>query len=357
VSISEEEQERFRKAFEQIETQMINAIKSGKTIHDVFCKQMMEQKHIVIPFLQQQMPKQFVDLVKWEDIKTLPTTFLDDLIPEKRVDLLFQLPFGNDKVCYAYLLFEHQSTSTIDMPWRFYEYMFLIWKWVIDGRKQNKQQLFPLPMIFPFVLHNGLEPWKYSTQFADLVDIPKGLEEYSPRFQFQLYDLPDVSDADLKTYKPHFELYKFLQYFKHGRKDDFVEYLQNDLVELRMVLSHEGHNTIKFTLYFVGAAPKKQKDRTIRFLQDIKKQGGNMERVSEIWKEQGRKEGLKQGEQKGRKEGHQEGEKIGVKKGRKEGERGKQIAIAKNMISMKLSLQTIAQATGLTIDEIKELQN
>ena len=89
-------------------------------------------------------------------------------------------------------------------------------------------------MIFPFVFHNGLEPWKFSQQFADLVDIPKGLEKHSPRFEFTLCDLPDISDDDLKTYRSHFELYKFLQYFKHGRRKDFVDYLQNDVVELKI---------------------------------------------------------------------------------------------------------------------------
>ncbi len=57
-----------------------------------------------------------------------------------------------------------------------------------------------------------------------------------------------------------------------------------------------------------------------------------------------REEGIEQGIQKGRKEGRQEG--------RQE----EQLRLAKNLLSLNVPLETIAKATGLTIEQINELK-
>ena len=66
-----------------------------------------------------------------------------------------------------------------------------------------------------------------------------------------------------------------------------------------------------------------------------------------IAREEGREEGLK--------EGKIEGEKKGREEGLKEGEKNKSIEIAKNMLKLNIDINIISQSTGLTINEIKEL--
>ena len=72
------------------------------------------------------------------------------------------------------------------------------------------------------------------------------------------------------------------------------------------------------------------------------------------------KKGIEQGIEQGRTEGIAEGEKSGFSKGEKSGiERGaaqKQREIAKNLKSLKLPVEQIRTATGLTLAEIEELQ-
>ena len=81
--------------------------------------------------------------------------------------------------------------------------------------------------------------------------------------------------------------------------------------------------------------------------------------------EEGRKEGVQQGRKEGRKEGMQEGRKEGmqegVQKGRKEGmqtglQKGRK-EIALNMLKAKIDASRIAQMTGLSEEEIQELQS
>ena len=68
-----------------------------------------------------------------------------------------------------------------------------------------------------------------------------------------------------------------------------------------------------------------------------------------------REEGKEQGIQEGRKEGIQEGIQKGIQEGKKEGRREEQLRLAKNFLSLDVPLETIAKATGLTIEQINAL--
>jgi predicted transposase/invertase (TIGR01784 family) len=51
-----------------------------------------------------------------------------------------------------------------------------------------------------------------------------------------------------------------------------------------------------------------------------------------------------------------DGVRVGEEKGKKEGEKQAKIAVAREMLSDKVDINTIAKFTGLSINEIKDLQ-
>ncbi|MGL9717795.1 MAG: Rpn family recombination-promoting nuclease/putative transposase, partial [Wolbachia sp.] len=63
---------------------------------------------------------------------------------------------------------------------------------------------------------------------------------------------------------------------------------------------------------------------------------------------EGKKEGIQIGHEKGREEGIQ----IGHEKGRKE----REVEVAKNLLKAGVSIDLIAESTGLSLDEIEQLQ-
>ena len=73
-----------------------------------------------------------------------------------------------------------------------------------------------------------------------------------------------------------------------------------------------------------------------------------------------RREGREEGERIGEKRGKKIGERIGEERGRKEGvaqgEKTKQREIARRMVEMKMALDIIAKATGLTEQELNALK-
>ena len=57
-----------------------------------------------------------------------------------------------------------------------------------------------------------------------------------------------------------------------------------------------------------------------------------------------------------RKEGREEGLEEGMEKGREEGAREKSVSVAKKLIGKGISIDVIAECTGLSIDEINQIQ-
>ena len=62
-------------------------------------------------------------------------------------------------------------------------------------------------------------------------------------------------------------------------------------------------------------------------------------------------------EQRGKKAGYCEGLSDGISQGISQGEHQKAIETAKNLLAMKLSVENISKATGLSIEEVNLIYN
>ena len=76
----------------------------------------------------------------------------------------------------------------------------------------------------------------------------------------------------------------------------------------------------------------------------------------EAGRKEGKEEGIKEGREKGRKEGKEAGRKEGLKEGREEGSKDERSKIAINLIRLGASCEIIAQATGLSAEEVSKLK-
>ena len=76
----------------------------------------------------------------------------------------------------------------------------------------------------------------------------------------------------------------------------------------------------------------------------------------EAGRKEGKEEGIKEGREKGRKEGKEAGRKEGLKEGREEGSKDERSKIVINLIRLGASCEIIAQATGLSAEEVSKLR-
>ena len=74
-------------------------------------------------------------------------------------------------------------------------------------------------------------------------------------------------------------------------------------------------------------------------------------------RKEGREEGRKEGREEGRKEGREEGRKEGRKEGREEGKKEEKKQIALNLLKISMPDQSIAEITGLSLEDIIQLKN
>ena len=92
----------------------------------------------------------------------------------------------------------------------------------------------------------------------------------------------------------------------------------------------------------IGDIASLSKEERMKYDESIKVYRDNLATIS-FAKNQGKEEGLKEGIEKGLKEGRKEGRKEGI------------LSVARNLRSGGMSVEAIAAATGLSIEEIEQL--
>ena len=131
--------------------------------------------------------------IDWSTLAVESASFVKRDLKRSHSDLLFSVRRNGKKVL-MYLLFEHQSTIDPSMPLWLLGDMVEIW-----FRHREQFPTGPLPVVIPFVLHQGPGNWTVSTQFADQFWDAENRENwddllpYLPKFGHVLLDLPAVN--------------------------------------------------------------------------------------------------------------------------------------------------------------------
>ena len=259
------------------------------------------------------------------DTEVVINTLEDVLFMDRRNDISFTI---DGKFV---ILIEHQTTVNQNMPLRCLMYVARLYEKIIDSKSVYKENLIKIPTPEFIVLYNGNKKQpeeqilKLSDAFIEKSDIKlelitkvininygkskilkksKNLNEYS----YFIY----LIQKNLKNGQPLNEAIKNAveECIKQGMMRDFLEKNSSEVINML------------YTAFDIDVA-------------------------KEVWQDEARQEGLREGEQKGRSEGLREGE----QKGRLEGLR----EIAKSLLDV-LDVKVISQKTGLSVEEIEKLK-
>ena len=349
MSDDEQRLQKQKRTFERLHKMFLDEMSKGKTSHDVIFKYIMEKPKVVTAYLQAEMPKELVENIKWDTLTYEPTNLGSPMVNEKRADILLSMELKSSEKMYIYFMFEHQSTDVHSMAWRFYEYLYL---WYSNYIKTIHSGKFPdkLPFVFPLVLYNGLEAWKSPTSLQSLIDVPIGCSQYSPQLSFHLRDLSQTDDAEIqRQYQQSFLLAKFAEYFKHSRHASFYDRL---LVDEQFILLRQEPGDTLLSIYLYIIQTYKGNKPISKMLDNKLRTENNMIDLIKQWKDEGRSEGIEQGINEGIERGREEGREEGIEQGTIQAN----IKTAQNLIKMGLSDEQIAQATGLTAEQVKALR-
>ena len=166
---------------------------------------------------------------------------------------------------------------------------------------------------------------------------------------------------------------------KQGKKIILTQKLEIDIIELPKIIGKEKEqDNLLDWLYFLENPKSERVTEKMKENENLKEAVKKLDNLSEDEKMQriadlrqkaimdekaiyekglevGIEKGIQRGMEKGMKEGIQRGIEKGIEKGIMEGSQKEKIEIAKKMLELKIDKKTIAEATGLTEQEIEKI--
>ena len=259
------------------------------------------------------------------------TTELEPL----RLEQVMYMAFRNDVACLVdgkiIVLIEHQSTVNANMPLRFLQYAARLYERIQNPRDRYLRRLKKIPTPEFYVFYNGEEDYPESATLRLSDAFITVSEKPSLEVVVSVTNINYNKDNEiLHTCKPLKEYTLFVDAVRrhtkldseNGFRNAIKECIQNDI--LREYLQRKSREVMNMLIaeydYDVDIAVQREEEREIAL-----------------------KEGIAQGEAKGFSEGISEGS------------YQKALETAKNLLDLGLSVANIAQATGLTEKEIKQL--
>ena len=230
------------------------------------------------------------------------------------------------------ILLEHQSTVNENMPFRCLEYVVALYQAEMKARDKFSQT--PMMLLAPefYVIYNGASAYpamkelKLSSLFKD--------SEKAPQLELKVTVI-NINHPDNKDF---LDKCNFLK--GYGKLERKVRRYRELYGERGYIIAIE--ECIKEDMELVEYLKRKMREVSQMFSAEY-----SYELELEASKEDGIREGMKRGIERGREKGREEG----IKKGREEGI----LSVARSLVDIGISLDKVAQATGLSKEEIKTL--
>ena len=144
---------------------------------------------------------------------------------------------------------------------------------------------------------------------------------------------------------------------KQGKKIILTQKLEIDIIELPKIIGKEKEqDNLLDWLYFLENPKSERVTEKMKENENLKEAVKKLDNLSEDEKMQ-RIADLRQKAIMDEKAIYEKGLEVGIEKGIMEGSRKEKIEIAKKMLELKIDKETIAEATGLTEQEIEKILN
>ena len=245
------------------------------------------------------------------------------------------------------ILIEHQSTINKNMPFRFLEYIARIYEKITTKDEKFGRKLVKLPIPEFYVFYNGKDDYP-TESVMKLSDAFMQLDDYS-ELKNQLEISVKVININVDKENPILKRCEALKEYS-----EFIEQvrsnIENDIPE-------PFTNAIKETIkkgFLSDYLNRKSTEVQNMLLAEYDYDTDIAVQRKEAFDDglsQGRNEGISIGE----KLGEERGISIGLSQGISQGEKKAKLETAKSMILRNISIDIVAECTGLSIEEIEKL--
>ena len=309
--------------------------------HDKMIKKILENKKEAAEFINRVI--KLCEPIKSNDLINYNKEYITDFFEIREADVVYK--FKNNNV---FFLIEHQRKIDYSMPYRIFEYKIEILKSNLD-RERIKQKNYKAPLIIAVVIYTGLGKWKVP---QNLLQIQEQCTTYLKE-QLGINSFYILEDVNKYSNQELIESNNFLEKIFLLEKSKSQEEVKENFIKILQKLQKE-ENQGKIT----KEAKEEFENNIIKILlpkiseEEIKEQLQKVEKINKNG--DGQMYGLAVCDMLARENRmmRKNSEKIGEKRGLRNGI----IQVAQNLINMKVSPEQIKKATGLTDEELKELE-
>ncbi|AEJ20298.1 Rpn family recombination-promoting nuclease/putative transposase [Gracilinema caldarium] len=296
-------------------------------LHDHNYKNLFSHPQLLKELLISCVPEPWVTDLDFTRACRIDKSFITSSQKKLESDLIWQIPFLSGQEIYLYILIEFQSTVDHFMALRILRYTLELYSSLLKDKPAMKK----LPAVFPILLYNGDERWTAPENLSDLIDERISLD-FIPRFRY------------FKIAENEFERDKLLA-------------LRNLIGALFLVETTEREALVPLVKQIVDILKQEQPEIAKAFVSWLQSFFADpvpdwvtdVSQLTEVptmlattvqkWKEELLEQGKSEGIREGLREGIREGMRETARKLKKKG----------------MSFTEIAEVTGLSIEEIKNL--
>jgi predicted transposase/invertase (TIGR01784 family) len=296
--------------------------------HDEGYKYMLSNVANFLHFLKKYIAAPWTADISVADLETVHKSFVTPEFSEIDSDLIYKLKIKGSDV-YFYVLVELQSHVDHTMPFRLLRYMMELLNYIFKKTKENirERKDFRLPAIVPIILYNGEDNWTAVRTFREYTENYEIFGDNIINFRYLLFDVKRTDEAAMLSTKRILDAVFLLDKWRLENKTSTKEveaFLEKYLPDLPEEDALELFRWIKHILYKGDLSP--ENEETFRNI--LKGGGKTMKHALEIWRDEM------------------------IDEATRDVRREKALEIADRLMAKGMNIGDVADATGLTVDEI-----
>ncbi len=268
-------------------------------VHDSMLRAMFESPDVATAFFETFLPPELLARLDLNVLEPRPDHLVDPRLRWCATDVLYETLFDG-LPAFLYLLTEHQSTVDRWTPYRFFRSTDLVWSKALA----ENPGIDRLPVVVPIVLTHAKDRWWAPTQLQDLVGekgaLPSCLQDKVPRQSYFVFDLRDMSDAQIVSLATTASLRLFLLILRNARNPSLGAMLVawHELLAA-VVVEPSGLRLMKLLLTYLAKAVPNMTQETLMQVGQMAGMDPELVEGSLAWRwlQEGREEGREEGAQ------------------------------------------------------------
>ena len=167
--------------------------------HDKFFKQLFSNQDEVKEFVSKTFPLELTQKLNLETLELDKTEYIDKKLKTSFSDIVYNCVYDKDTKIKISLLFEHKSYPESYPHLQLLGYMLNIWQ----SQIKQKQNLTP---VIPIIFYHGERKWTQKTFEKYFKNLDETLQDFIPKFDYQLIDTSKYTDQQIKELFESLEL-------------------------------------------------------------------------------------------------------------------------------------------------------